>query len=241
MATKAQRVAQLLLKNRWYEDGFWPPLKKGKPASRKDANKFFLACIIDYQTRANEVWEKTMPRFAEKILGDPNNLWQCITSISLSAWRKKQNEYALHRFPKAHERVWRIGNDIVTHYGGDVRKIWKGQPPDIVLERLNQMRVGEQISRMIVGALCDTDQIQGQGDVKVDIHVRRVLGRILRGYEFTPSEAPIVLETTRQMWPENPWLLDEPLYSLGKGVCFASNPACSDCYVHRECAFYKAI
>src|SRR5215510_12443133 len=101
MATKAQRVAQLLLKNRWYEDGFWPPLKKGKPASRKDANKFFLACIIDYQTRANEVWEKTMPRFAEKILGDPNNLWQCITSMSLSAWRKKQNEYALHRFPKA--------------------------------------------------------------------------------------------------------------------------------------------
>jgi hypothetical protein len=211
MATKAQRVAQLLLKHREYEDGFWPPLRKGKPASRKDANKFFLACIIDYQNRANEVWGKIAPRFVEEILGDPDNLWQRVISMSLSEWKKEQPEYGLHRFPKAYERVWRIGNDIVTHYGGDARKIWKGQPPDIVLDRLNQMRVGEQISRMIVGALCDTDQIQGKGDVKVDIHVRRVLGRLLRGYEFTPKEVPIVLETTRHMEPENPWLLDEPL------------------------------
>ena len=220
MATKAQRVAQLLLKNRGSEEVFWPPLRKGKPASLKDGNKFFLACIIDYQNRANDVWEKITPKFTEKILGDPDNLWQRITSVSLSEWQTKQDKYALHRFPKAHERVWRIGRDIVTQYEGDARKIWKGQPPDIVLDRLNQMRVGEQISRMIVGALCDTDQIQGNGDVKVDIHVRRVLGRVLRGYEFTPKEAPIVLETTRHMWPENPWLLDEPLYLLGKRVCY---------------------
>jgi hypothetical protein len=72
MATKAQRVAQLLLKNRRYEDGFWPGLSKGKPASLKNANKFFLACIIDYRQRPNEPW-KNARRFAEDILSNPDN------------------------------------------------------------------------------------------------------------------------------------------------------------------------
>lgn len=193
MATKDRRIAQLLLENRWYEDGFWPGLIKGKPASLKNANKFFLACIIDYQQRPNQPWESAR-RFAEDILNNPNDLWHRITSVSLSKWQSKRREYGLHRFPKAHERVWRIGKDIVTYYGGDSRKIWMGQPPDIVLHRLNKMRVGEQISRMIVGALCDTDQIQGHGDVKVDTHARRVLGRVLRGNPYSLSEAPIVLE-----------------------------------------------
>jgi endonuclease III len=101
------------------------------------------------------------------------------------------------------------------------------------------MKVGEQISRMIVGALCDTEQIQGSGDVKVDTHVRRVLGRVLRGSPFTLSEAPIALEKTREMWRENPWLLDEPLYSLGKQFCYASNPDCDDCYLQKECTFNR--
>ena len=144
-----------------------------------------------------------------------------------------------NRFPKAHERVWRIGKDIVTYYGGDARKIWMGQPPDIVLHRLNKMRVGKQISRMIVGALCDTDQIQGRGDVKVDTHVRRVLGRVLRGNPFSISEVPIVIEKTREIWPENPWLLDEPLYALGKHFCYASNPHCDDCYLQKICTFNR--
>jgi hypothetical protein len=240
MATKAQRVARLLLKNRRYIDGFWPPLIKGQPASRKRANKFFLACIIDYRQPANRAWENAR-RLAEDILDDPEYLWHHITSVSRAHWQTKKRDYDLHWLSAAHNRVWRIGIDIVAHYKGDARSIWKGQAPAVVLARLMKMRVGPQISPMVVGALCDTDQIQGIGDVKVDIHVRRVLGRALRGYEFTPSEAPIVLETTRHMWPENPWLLDEPLYSLGKGVCYAANPACSDCYLHRECTFYKAI
>lgn len=240
MATKAQRVTQLLLRNRQYEDGFWPWLSKGKPASLKDANKFLLGCILDYQINANVAWENAR-RFAEDILGDPDYLWHRITSVSRSEWSSKKREYALHRFPIAHKRVWRIGRDVVAHYGGDARKIWKGQTTDAVLVRLNRMRVGEQISRMIVGGLCDTDQIQGSGDVKADIHVRRVLGRVFRGEPFTVSEVPIVLETTRQMWRENPWLLDGPLYLIGTNFCYASDPECKHCYLQRECTFHKTI
>jgi hypothetical protein len=42
MATKSQRLAQLLFTNRRYEEGFWPWLSKGRPTSQKNGNKFLL-------------------------------------------------------------------------------------------------------------------------------------------------------------------------------------------------------
>jgi len=71
--------------------------------------------------------------------------------------------------------------------------------PTGVLEQLNALKVGEQIARMVVGALIDTQQIVGSGDVKADIHVRRVLGRLLMGRMLNPGEA---LEMTREMNPQ---------------------------------------
>ena len=43
------------------------------------------------------------------------------------------------------------------------------------------MGVGPQLSRMTAGALHDTKQIVGPGELKADIHVRRVLGRVFTG------------------------------------------------------------
>jgi endonuclease III len=137
--------------------------------------------------------------------------------------------------------VWRIGNEIVAKYDGDARNIWKGQSPDVVLGRLLELRVGEQISRMIVGALIDTEQIKGSGDVKVDIHVRRVLGRVLRGEGYSVKEVRIVIEKTREMYPKNPWMLDKPLYELGNYTCKAANPDCQNCYLRKKCAYYKNL
>lgn len=198
-----------------------------------------MGSILNYQIPADVAWENAR-RLAEDILGNPENLWQSITSSSKAEWNAKWKEYPLHRFPKAHERVWRIGLEIINQYDGDTRNIWKNQPPHIVVARLNKLRVGEQLSRMIVGALCDTEQIQGSGDVKIDIHVRRVLGRILRGEGYTLKEAGITLEKTREMYPENPWMLDKPLYTLGTRICTASNPECRNCYLQKECVYHNS-
>ena len=234
---RLKAITKLLLENNIYEPGFWPGLEKGKAASKKDANKFMLGAILNYQIDASMAWENA-ERLAEDILGNPDNLWESITAISKSEWNAKWKGYSLHRFPKAHERVWRIGNEIVEKYDGDVRSIWRGQFPNVVVDRLNELRVGEQISRMIVGGLTDTEQIQGTGDVKVDRHLARVLGRVLRGEGYTLKENPIVLQKTRQMYPENPWMLDKPLYELGKSICKAPDPICEGCYLRRYCAYY---
>lgn len=234
---KLHQVADILLKNRKKIKGFWPWLSEciGKPVDKKRANKFFLGCILDYQINSDVAWENAR-RLAEDILGDPDDLWNTITSISKDEWMSKWKQYSLHRFPKAHERVWRIGREIVIRYNGDVRNIWNDNKSATILNRLNKLRVGEQISRMIIGALIDTKQIVDIVDVKADIHVKRVLGRILNGSPLTEKET---IEITRKMVPDNPWLIDQPLYMLGKNFCFSSKPNCNECYLKNECTFYR--
>src|SRR5258706_12857507 len=173
MDKKAQAVAQILLKNRGGEDAVvWRWLKPNQPISMKDANKFLLACILDYQIRAKTAWGNAK-RLSENILGDPDQLWDEVTSVKLPEWQSKWKEYSLHRYPKGHERVWTIGRRIVRQYDGDARKIWDTHSIEETLDRLTDLRVGEQISRMVVCALIDTGHLKGQGDGKGDSHVGR--------------------------------------------------------------------
>lgn len=238
---KHERVRDLLLSNRGApgnaSDHFWPWMSEldGKPADKQSANKFMLGCIIDYQNFAGRAWDSAR-RFTEVTLGDPEDLWTPITAVSKSMWTSKKQEYSLHRWDTVHNRVWRIGNEIVRKYQGDSRNIWAGQPAGIVLSRLLEMRVGPEISRMVVGALIDTNQISGTGAVKADSHVRKVLGRVFEGREVSPDEAHRYADA---MLPGNSWPLDRPLYSLGKGVCKASSPLCDKCYLSSECEYNR--
>jgi len=236
----AAEVARRLVASRDQDPAFWDWLRPGQPLSRRDANKFFLASILDFQMKADVAWANAK-RLAETILGDPEDLWGVITAISFDEWNGRRKQYSLHRFPKGHERVYTIGKRIVSMYGGDVRRIWDGQALDAIMYRFNDLGVGPQISRMIAGALLDTGQVQGKGDVKVDVHVRRVLGRILRGRPYSLEEQAQVIDATRSLWPENPWLLDRPLYMLGRSVCTASSPNCIACFMHEVCAFARRV
>ncbi len=225
----------LLLANK-YVPGFWAMLERERQPTKKEANIFLLVCILDYQMLSHKALENGR-RLAENILGNPQKLWDTIISVSLPDWEAKRNEYRLHRFSAAHTRVWRIASEVVRDYEGDARKIWEGQNPCNTLKRLNKMRVGEQLSRMIVGALIDTEQVVGSCDVKVDIHVRRSLGRLLRGKKFEIKESNEVLRMTREMNPANPWKLDKPLYELGKTYCYENSPDCAKCPYAGKCAY----
>lgn len=229
-------VARTLIENSDIPKGVWPGIQSPDP-TQKEANKFFLGAILDFQIKADKAWENA-ERLSEKILGDPENLWEEITKVSLDEWNARKKEYALHRFPAAHQRVYTIGQQIVRIYQGDARNIWKGHPPNDVFSRLDAVGVRGQIARMIVGALMETGQIDGKkADVKADLHVRRVLGRILCGRKafLTPEDAT---EFTRKMNPDNPWLLDQPLFGLGsRSICTAKNPQCTQCYMESLCQY----
>ena len=236
--TKQDRVRDLLLSNREeHPPGFWSWMSRleGQPADKKSANKFMLACILDYQMRYQIVWENAR-RFAEDDLNDPDDLWDKITSIPQSIWESDGyfKKYSLHRFRAGHNRVWRIGHSIVRNYGGDARNIWRGKTANVVVKSLERIGVGPQLSRMTVGGLMDTGQIAGCGDMKADLHTTRVLGRVFTGQEVSESEAHRIAES---ILPGNTWQLDFPLFQLGLNICKAHDPMCQKCYLRSECRF----
>jgi endonuclease III len=123
--------------------------------------------------------------------------------------------------------------DIVRDFDGDGQQIWLGRTPAEAAAQFNRLRFGPQITNMTIGALEDTGQIEGIGDVKADLHVRRVLGRVLsRGSTLSEKRA---IGVARELNPENPWLLDLPLFDLGRSICTARNTACEDCYLVDVC------
>ena len=200
----------------------WPWLPTdGSTVSKKEANKFMLGAILDYRMRSEVVWFNAK-KLSEDLLGDPDDLWGAISSKSQPHIRKMFSDYSLHRFTeRAADRVLRIAEIINNKYDGDARKIWKEQKTNVTLQHLEDIRCGSVISRMIVGALKDTKQIQGKADLKADSNVCRVLGRVFDNSEISPDRA---LEIADAMEPSNSWILDEALFSLGKSVCHKRQP-----------------
>jgi len=235
LQVRKSHLANLLLANRrggtdWGE--YYQP--DGTPWSKKIANTFLLCCLLDYQMPSDVAW-KNGARLINDILGDPDDVWQAITSVSDSEWKAKREEYKLHRFPAGHNRLWKIGKRICDDYQGDTRRIWEGKDPCTALVMLWDLGAGDQISRMVVGALRDCGQLTGTvSDVKGDVYVCRVLGRAVLG-ETTDPETGVRL--AKQLHPADPWQLDAQLWDVGKSYCHTHNPSCSQCYLAPDCAY----
>lgn len=221
----------------------WPWLTGVKVVDKCRANKFMLGAIIDYQVPADQAWESAR-RFAEGALDDPDDLWrEIVERWTETQWNSHRTwkECALHRrFPTGHRRVRNIGLDILSQYDGDARLIWREQSPQEVfcrLDRLGKNGVGPQLSRMIVGALIDTGQIDGMGQFKADTHVRRVLGRVVDGAKVSEARA---LQIGEILFPGNSWQIDSVLYLHGKDTCTHTSPNCASCFLASECAYRSA-
>lgn len=239
MASDLPRIADLLLKNSVGKED-WGEISalNGAGCSKGVANKFLICCLLDFQSPTGEAWRKA-ERLVER-LGDPADLWSTISSFAKEKWDSKYEEFGRpHRFHWGYKRLWGIANDICARHEGDARKIWSGRPPFEVLLHLWGLGAGDQISRMIVGALRDCGQIAGDsGDVKADVHLRRVLGRAVDGEEISATNAARVIQLTRDL-SADPWQLDWPLWNLGRSHCRPINPNCGDCYLRDHCAYHQ--
>lgn len=213
---------------------FWPWLNND--SDKVSANLFFAWAILDYQMPAIRVAENV-----EKLnsrLNYPKNLYETIINYSLEDWNSKWKEFNLHRFPKAHERLWKIGKRLCEVYGGDARNLWLNGTAATTYANLIAIGLGEQLSNMVLGALMDLEIIQGGGDVKADIHVSRVVGRLIEGKGFTNRDKQKVIDTTRKINPNNPWLIDRPLFLVGRYLCHSRNPECDRCPLQDHCTYF---
>lgn len=234
MANELAQIAALLLDNRAGR-GDWG---LGSECSKGVANTFLICCLLDYQWDADVAWKKG--EHLVKDLGDPEKVWETISSFSREAWDSKYEEYGKpHRFRRGYSRLWGIANNICARYDGDARNIWLGKTAFDALVHLWALGAGDQISRMIVGGLRDCGQIRGgSGDVKADVHVRRVLGRAAEGEEISAADPEKAVRLARQLNPD-PWQLDWPLWSVGKSYCRPTTPDWPNCYLRPHCVYYR--
>ena len=215
----------------------WPWLSdaSGRRVTKKQANKFMLGAIMDYQMDANAVWENTRI-LAEDRLGDPDDLWGAIANMTEDKFAEVfSNPTPIHELVDMPKRVRRIAKDISYYYGGDARKIWTEQPTRVIMSRLTKIKTGDVIALMIRGALSDTNQIEGKGDLKPDSNIKRVLSRIFGINNISDGQA---LRIADKMEPGNSWILDEPLFIHGKKTC-RKDPLCDGCPLSKECAFHN--
>ena len=238
---RLQDIAALLLEHRagkvdWGEISHL----EGRECSKKVADKFLICCLLDLQWDANVAFKKG-EELTDNLrkLGDAEDVWVTISSFSKEMWDSKYEEFGKpQRYRWAYRRLWRIANDICTWYDGDARNIWSGRSPFDALVHLWALGAGDQISRMIVGALRDCGQLKGDsGDVKADRHLRRVLGRAVYGEEIRGTEVAKVIQLARNL-SADPWQLDLPLWNVGKSCCRPTSPNCQNCYLQPHCVYY---
>lgn len=236
---RLQQIAALLLDHAGKAD--WGAIERleGRECSKGIANTFLICCLLDLQWPSDVAWQKG--ELLVENLGGPENVWVTISSFSKEEWESKYEEYGKpHRYRWGYRRLWRIANNMCAWYYGDARNIWLGKTPFDALVHLWALEAGDQISRMIVGALRDCGQIKGDSsDVKADSQLRRVLGRAVYGEEINAANPAKVIELARQLNPADSWQLDWPLWNVAKDYCRPTSPDCPNCYLRPYCVFCR--
>jgi endonuclease-3 len=108
---------------------------------------------------------------------------------------------------------------LIEKYGGEV-------PSDI--EALTNLPgVGRKTANVIRG------NVYHEPSIVVDTHVTRISRRL----EFTKEEDPVKIEfDLMKFLPKEQWILyNIQIITLGRSICVARNPKCSECFLKDDC------
>jgi len=217
----------------------------------EDPFAFCLGASLDRGIPAEVAW--TFPFWIKEELGhlDPHR----IASMGLDELRKVLQ--ALPRKPRyfrdAPRTVKEMARLVVEVGGGDASALWRGKTAAEVERLFRSVHgVGSGIASMVVILLEKvyklrfTDLDHRKMNVKPDVHVIRVLGRLgvlssggaAGGCRATDasSQEGAAIAATRAMHPEYPGALDTPLWVIGREWCDALSPRCADCPMGHVCA-----
>ena len=110
--------------------------------------------------------------------------------------------------------------------------VYQDRVPDTMDELLTLPGVGRKTANVILG------NIYRKPSVVVDTHV----GRISRKLGFTAETDPEKVEyELMEVLPEDHWILvNMHLITLGRTICFARKPHCSECFLKDLCPSAEA-
>jgi endonuclease-3 len=114
-------------------------------------------------------------------------------------------------------------NQLMTEYQGEV-------PKDIDA-LTNLAGVGRKTANVIRG------NIYNEPSIVVDTHVKRISNRL----GFTKEEDPVKIEfDLMELLPKDSWILyNLQIITLGRSICIARKPKCSECFLSEECIYAK--
>ncbi len=197
---------------------------------------FLFACIMDRQMPSTRVWE--IPFKLKQLLGD----FEFSTLLALSEKEIVDlfEEHNLHRFPKIMgKNIYRAIRLIHEKYDDNASNIWNDTPSshELVSRLLEFDGVGQKIASMTTTILARNFKISLSDysaiDVSVDVHVKRVLERL--GIVEKGLSEDAIRYKVRALFPENPGLIDLPLWDIGYRYCKPKKPLCSECYMENSC------
>jgi uncharacterized HhH-GPD family protein len=203
----------------------------------KYPHAFVIACIMDRQMRAEAAW--LIPYKLSKRLGDFH--FSTLSNLSLGNIKDLMTKpEPLHRFPdEMSKNLYEAVVIIADKYNGDSSRIWTGKPSSAeVVYRFLQFRgVGPKIATMAANALARDFKVPFSNyysiDISIDLHVRRVLGRL----GLAPKGATVeeLIYRARALNPEFPGIIDLPTWEIGRNWCKPKQPICEKCYIKDVC------
>lgn len=108
---------------------------------------------------------------------------------------------------------------------------YDGQLPQTIEEMTELPGVGRKTANVALGHL------YGVAGIIVDTHVKRISGKL----GLTAEEDPVKIEYDLQKkLPKEHWLrYNTQIIALGRTICKARSPQCSDCFLLSECPWGK--
>ena len=188
--------------------------------------RYVLACLMDRQIKAEKAWE--IPTKLDEHFG-------------INSFEKEKP----HRFNTGMAEIYNLAiKRIDTEYDGKAEKIWVGATKalDVMYKFFQFKGAGKKISRMACILLYSSGAFPKEFDTRdldiaVDVHVRRVIGKIGLVPENIFDE--YITYKARELSPEFPALLDV-FYDVGKEWCKARNRTdCVNCELNSVCLSAK--
>lgn len=179
--------------------------------NHENAWQLLIAVILSAQctdARVNMVTEKLFKKYD--------------TLEKFAAADLKELEKDIHSIGFYHNKAKNIiscADALVNRFGGEVPR---------TLEELTSLAgVGRKTANVIRG------NIYGDPSIVVDTHVKR----IARKLGLTEEEDPVKVEfDLMRVIPKDHWILiNIHLITLGRTICKARKPACSECFLKEVC------
>lgn len=196
---------------------------------------FLLACIGDKRIQVQRAWSIPM------IIGEVNGYdFSKFLSLTASDYNELFNSRKLHLHNNSVSLdYFEAVQNISKEYDGLAKNVWeKDLRSEAIIRKMLEFKgVGQKIASMTVNLLYRHFKLPIKNihriDVSPDTHIQRLFKRT--GLARLSATNEQIIWRARELHDDYPGMIDIGFYNLGRTVCSAKKPVCSQCPIERFC------